>query len=161
MVTLAMLGNRLQRVQEPNPSQQAPSSGQSQPGQTPVDETISLTPQVSRVPAGVTVTAPPGPPSGPVAAPVSPPTNSMAILSLVAGIAGYVLPHPFIAGLIAIYAGHTARKQIRQTGEAGANLALIGLILGYVHLVLSVALVILVILLVVGVGALMWTSTPR
>jgi F0F1-type ATP synthase assembly protein I len=85
----------------------------------------------------------------------------MAIISLVAGIAGYVLPHPFIAGVIAIYAGHRARKEIRQTGEAGANLALIGLILGYLHLALSVALVILVILLVVGLGALIATSTPR
>jgi hypothetical protein len=117
---------------------------------------------VSRVQAGVTVTTPPGPPTGPVAAPAGPPTNTMAVMSLVAGVAGYVLPHPFIAGLIAIYAGHTARKQIRQTGEAGASLALIGLILGYVHLALSILLlVILILVVVVGLGALIAATNPK
>ena len=97
---------------------------------------------------------PPPPAAGPTppggAALVSRPTNTMAIVSLVAGIAGYVIPHPFIAGIVAIITGHMARKQIRQTGEGGAGLALAGLILGYVHLALSVLFVIALILLVVG-----------
>lgn len=82
------------------------------------------------------------------------PTNSLAVVALVAGIAGYVIPHPFIAGLIAIIAGHAARRQIRQTGEGGSTLALIGLLLGYVHLALSLlflALVIAVLLFGIGV----------
>lgn len=35
-------------------------------------------------------------------------------------------------GLIAVITGHVARHQIKRTGEAGANLALVGLIVGYV-----------------------------
>ena len=81
------------------------------------------------------------------------PINSLAIVSLVAGIAGYVIPHPFIAGLVAIVTGHMARRQIRQTGESGSGLALAGLILGYVHLVLSILLVGLFVLVLLGVGA--------
>lgn len=80
------------------------------------------------------------------------PTNSLAVVSLVAGIAGYVIPHPFIAGIIAIITGHMARRQIRQTGESGATLALVGLILGYVHLALSILLVAVIALVVLGFG---------
>ena len=76
----------------------------------------------------------------------------MAVASLVAGIAGYILPHPFVAGIVAIITGHMARRQIRQTGESGSGLALAGLILGYAHLALSILLVGgLILLLVFGV----------
>jgi hypothetical protein len=85
--------------------------------------------------------------------PVQRSINSMAIVSLVAGIAGYVIPHPFIAGIVAIVTGHMARRQIRQTGEGGSGFALAGLILGYVHLLLSVLLVGFILLVVFGVGA--------
>jgi len=80
------------------------------------------------------------------------PTNSLAVVSLVAGIAGYVIPHPFIAGIIAIITGHIARRQIRQTGESGGALALVGLILGYVHLALSILLVAVIALVILGFG---------
>jgi hypothetical protein len=96
---------------------------------------------------------PPGPAGGSGVMPVSRPTNTMAIVSLVAGIAGYVIPHPFIAGLVAIVTGHMARGQIRRTGEGGALLATIGLILGYLHLFLSVLLVGFLILVALGFGA--------
>lgn len=79
-------------------------------------------------------------------------TSTLAVVSLVAGIAGYVLPHPFIAGLVAILTGHAARRQIRQTGESGATLALVGLILGYVHLTLSILLVVALIAVLLGFG---------
>src|SRR3981081_2890507 len=64
---------------------------------------------------------PPGPTaeSGAVL-PVSRPLNSLAVVSLVAGIAGYVIPHPFIAGLVAIVTGHLARGPIRRHGQGGA-----------------------------------------
>jgi hypothetical protein len=81
------------------------------------------------------------------------PINSLAIVSLVAGIAGYVIPHPFVAGLVAIVTGHMARGQIRRTGEGGAALALAGMILGYVHLFLSVLVVGFILLVLFGVGA--------
>ena len=93
----------------------------------------------------------PPPPAVPAGAAAARPTNSMAIVSLVAGIAGYIVPHPFIAGVVAVLAGHVARRQIRETGEGGAGLALAGLILGYVHLALSVVLVILIVLFFLGV----------
>ncbi|MDQ6791996.1 MAG: DUF4190 domain-containing protein [Candidatus Dormibacteraeota bacterium] len=96
---------------------------------------------------------PPGPPGRGGVMSVSRPTNRLAIVSLVAGIAGYAIPHPFIAGLVAIVTGHLARGQIRRTGEGGALLATIGLILGYVHLFLSVLLVGLIIIVALGFGA--------
>jgi hypothetical protein len=92
-------------------------------------------------------------PGGAAPATQQQPVNSLAIVSLVAGIAGYVIPHPFIAGLVAIITGHMARGQIRRTGEGGAGLALAGMILGYVHLLLSILLVGFVLLVIFGVGA--------
>ena len=52
-------------------------------------------------------------------------TNTFAIASIPLGL---LLPP------VGIALGHIARKRIKQTGEQGANLALIGLILGYVAL---------------------------
>jgi hypothetical protein len=98
-------------------------------------------------------TVPPPLPGPGGSVPVQRPVNSLAIVSLVAGIAGYIIPHPFIAGLIAIVTGHMSRRQIRQTGESGSGLALAGLILGYLHLVLSILIVGFIILVVLGVGA--------
>ncbi len=96
---------------------------------------------------------PPPPPQTSATAVPARATNSLALVSLIAGVAGYVLPHPFIAGIVAIITGHMARHQIKTTGEDGAGLALIGLILGYVHLALSILLVlILLLLLAAGVA---------
>jgi len=70
------------------------------------------------------------------------PTNLAAIVSLVAGICGFnVLP--FFGSLIAVIAGHRARTQIARTGEGGGRLATAGLWLGYVGLVLVLAVVVL------------------
>jgi hypothetical protein len=80
------------------------------------------------------------------------PTNSLAIVSLVAGIACWVVA-PFVGGVVAVVTGHMARSQIRRTGEAGDSMALAGLILGYVHLVVVVLAVAVVILLVIGLFA--------
>jgi hypothetical protein len=62
------------------------------------------------------------------------PTNSLAIVSLVAGILSWVLC-PIIAAIVAVITGHIARRQMRYSGESGGGLALAGLVLGYVHLV--------------------------
>jgi hypothetical protein len=80
----------------------------------------------------------------------------MAIVSLVAGIASFVLV-PILAAIVAVITGHMARKQIRQTGEAGATLAMIGLVLGYVHLAL-VVIGIIVLIVVVVFGAIIATA---
>jgi hypothetical protein len=67
-------------------------------------------------------------------------TNVMAIVSLVSGIASWVVL-PFIGAIVAIIAGHVARGQINSShgAETGDGLALAGLILGYLHLIMSCA----------------------
>jgi hypothetical protein len=62
-----------------------------------------------------------------------PRTNSMAIASLACGI-GQIF-FWFIAGVPAIVFGHVARRQIRESGEAGDGMALAGLILGYIGVI--------------------------
>ena len=50
-----------------------------------------------------------------------------------------------LTGIPAIVLGHIARRQIRQTGEAGDGMALAGLILGYVGLILGIGGIIAII----------------
>jgi DUF1707 SHOCT-like domain/Domain of unknown function (DUF4190) len=78
-----------------------------------------------------------------------PKTNSMAIASLLCGV-GQVMFWPLIT-IPAIVLGHVARRQIRQTGEAGSGLATAGLVLGYIGAGV-VALAIIAITLVVIVA---------
>lgn len=81
----------------------------------------------------------------------APRTNTAAVISLVSGIASWVLL-PFIAALVAVVTGHMARSQIRQDPpQDGDGYAVAGLILGYLNLALVLALfALLVILVVVG-----------
>jgi len=60
-------------------------------------------------------------------------TNAMAVASLACGI-GQIF-FWFVAGVPAIVFGHVARRQIRETGEAGDGMALAGLILGYLGVI--------------------------
>jgi hypothetical protein len=75
-------------------------------------------------------------------------TNSLAIVSLVAGIGSFVahIPVPGFGGgtvaLIAVITGYIARNQIRETGESGMGMATAGMIIGIVHIALLVLLVI-------------------
>ncbi len=63
-------------------------------------------------------------------------TNSLAIASLACGVAQFMLgPLPTIP---AIVLGHMARHQIKRTGEDGAGLALVGLMLGWAAVVLGI-----------------------
>ena len=70
--------------------------------------------------------------------PVNKPTNSLAVVSLVCGVASWI-GFFFIGSLSAIITGHIARSQIRARNgaEGGEGFALAGLLLGYIHLVLS------------------------
>ena len=70
--------------------------------------------------------------------------NTLAVVCLVTSL---VAPFGHITGvfgvaliLTSIVTGHMARAEIRRTGEEGATLALIGLIISYVH-VAAIALV--------------------
>jgi len=80
--------------------------------------------------------APPPQPSLPQAAQASARYNPWAVVS-VAFAASTVIGSWCFGGLVAVITGHVARHQIKRTGEAGANLALIGLIGGYAAIGLS------------------------
>lgn len=86
-------------------------------------------------------------------------TNSLAIISLVAGLASFfahVIPviGGFTVALVAIVTGFIARGQIKQTGEQGLWMANAGIILGFVHLALGfiLLLVLLIVIFVLGVA---------
>ena len=78
-------------------------------------------------------------------------TNTMAIVSLVAGIVGWTAM-PLLGSIVAIVTGHMARGQIRSSNgmEEGNGLALAGLLLGYTSLLLGVVGVIFAILVLMG-----------
>jgi len=78
-------------------------------------------------------------------------TNGLAVASLACGV-GQVF-FWFLAAIPAVVLGHMARRQIRQTGEDGAGLALAGLILGWIGIAATVALVI-------GIAALVSVAGP-
>jgi hypothetical protein len=72
--------------------------------------------------------------------------NTLAVVSLVTAL---VAPFGHVTGigglaliLTSIVTGHMARAEIRRTGEEGATLALIGLIISYVHIAISALIVI-------------------
>ena len=101
--------------------------------------------------------APPGYPA--TTAGAAPPTNQLAIVSLVAGIASFAIL-PVVGAIIAVITGHMARSQIRRTGEGGSGLAVIGLILGYVHLALGVLVLLLFVVVFFGILGLVATQHP-
>ena len=83
-------------------------------------------------------------------------TSTVAVLSLVLGIAGWTVL-PFVASILAIITGHMARAEIRRrpTDLEGDGLALTGLILGW----LNVGMVLLGILAFIAFfGGLAWLA---
>jgi hypothetical protein len=86
-------------------------------------------------------------------------TNSLAVVSLVAGI-GSFFAHviPGVGGLtvaiVAVVTGFMARNQIKQTGEQGMGLATAGIVIGLIHLALLVVglLVVLFLIFVLGIA---------
>lgn len=71
-----------------------------------------------------------------------PETSVLAVVSLVAGILGLIGAFfaPLLASIVAVICGHIARSRIRQNPAqlSGDGLALVGLILGYAGIALSV-----------------------
>lgn len=63
-------------------------------------------------------------------------TSPLAIASLLCGI--FQFPFWFVSGIPAIVLGHMARREIRRTGQQGAGLAMIGLVLGYIGLTVAI-----------------------
>jgi hypothetical protein len=74
---------------------------------------------------------------------MSPPTNGMAIAALIM---------VFVFFPVGIVLGHVARGQIKRTGEGGKGLATAALIVGYLQVAVTVA-VIGVAAILVAVGA--------
>ena len=88
-------------------------------------------------------------------------TNTLAVVSLVAGIGSFfahIVPGVggFTVALIAVITGYMARRQIRETGEQGMGMATAGMIIGIVHLALLGLLVIALIFAIFVFGAVMF-----
>jgi uncharacterized protein DUF4190 len=79
-------------------------------------------------------------------------TNTLAVVSLVAGIGSFfahIIPGVggFTVALVAAITGYMARNQIKQTGESGYGMATAGMIIGIVHMALIVVGVVALILI--------------
>lgn len=106
-------------------------------------------------------------PSAQIYTPARNKTNSLAVISLVAGI-GSFFAHiiPGVGGLtvalVAVVTGYMARQQIRETGEQGMGMATAGMVIGIIHLVLLGILILVVIFLIFVLGvALFGVATHR
>lgn len=85
----------------------------------------------------------------------APKTNSLAIVSLVSGIAAFVIL-PLIASIVAVITGHMSLKQLKTNGEAGRGMALTGTILGWVGIgfaVIGIVLIVIWVMFIVGVAS--------
>jgi len=90
-------------------------------------------------------------------APGRPPVNSWAWTSLIVSVSGFLVPlgvNGLVGAIFAFFGFREARK-IAAAGftDTGRSLALAGLIIGIVHIVLTIAVIVLIVL---GVG---WFQT--
>ena len=86
---------------------------------------------------------------------VYPRTSSLAVVSLIFGILGYVFL-PFVGALVAVICGHAARSEIRRAPPGsidGDGIALAGLILGWIQIGIAVLAVVFFILALAGLLA--------
>lgn len=85
-------------------------------------------------------------------------TNTLAIVSLAAGVGSFfahIIPGlgGFTVALVAVITGYMARNQIKQTGEQGMGMATAGMIIGIVHMVLIVlGVIVLIMIFIFGVA---------
>jgi len=90
---------------------------------------------------------PPTPPPAPAyGQPPAAKTNTLAIISLIASIAGIVILWG-IGSIAGVICGHISLSQIKKTGEQGRGMAIAGLIVGYAGIVLAIIGVIVAIAL--------------
>jgi hypothetical protein len=82
-------------------------------------------------------------------------TNSTAIAALVASLLSWVVL-PLVASVPAVILAHTARRQIKRTGEAGDGIAMAALIGGYANIIVTI--VVSCVLGVVVLGCFTWFS---
>jgi len=92
-------------------------------------------------------------------------TSTMAIVSLIAGIAGLSI-FPVLGSIIAVVTGHMARGEVRNSGGqvTGDGLALAGLIMGYIGLgltLLGICLVVLWFVFIAGMFGFVATQSSH
>ncbi len=82
-------------------------------------------------------------------------TSSLAVISLISGIASFFIV-PLLGAIAAIITGNMARKEIRQSRGriTGDGMAKWGMILGWINIVLSAIGICLVVLTFVGAVSL-------
>jgi hypothetical protein len=81
-------------------------------------------------------------------------TSTMAMVSLISGIASWFLL-PIIAAIVAVITGHMAKNEIKQGSGmvTGSGMATAGLVLGYIQLGLGLcACIVVALLLAFGVS---------
>jgi hypothetical protein len=125
------------------------------PGPPPAQPSGSPT-QIAGQQVVPSTTVPHGP-SGPIYTPAANKTNSLAIISLVAGIGSFfahIVPGVggFTVALVAIVTGYMARQQIRASGEQGMGMATAGMVIGIIHLALLGLLILFLIFLIFVMG---------
>ncbi len=92
------------------------------------------------------------PPHAPYAPAYNPPsTSSLAVISLLCGIATWLL-FPVLPAIGGVITGHMARREIRESNGwiQGDVMAVIGLCLSYAQLVLIAVVLLVVIVFVIG-----------
>ncbi|MFK4837032.1 DUF4190 domain-containing protein, partial [Microbacterium sp. ZW T2_14] len=66
-----------------------------------------------------------------------PKTNTLAIVSLIASIASFIIV-PFVGSVVGVITGHMSLNQLKTSGEQGRGMALAGTIVGWVGLGLAI-----------------------
>lgn len=95
-------------------------------------------------------------------APVSTTKSSvMAIVSLIAGIAGWTLL-PFLGSIVAVITGHLAQSEIKKSGGlvTGKGMAVAGLILGYIAIAVGLCFCVIFLLSFFGLFTLPFLAIP-
>lgn len=77
-----------------------------------------------------------------------PQNSTLALISLISGIAAWVIL-PFLGAIAAVITGHMAKKEIRESNgmKTGNGMATGGLILGYAQLAIAVCSVCIIVVL--------------
>ncbi|MFK7989448.1 MAG: DUF4190 domain-containing protein [Sandaracinaceae bacterium] len=78
--------------------------------------------------------------------------NDLALISVAGGALSWFM-FPVVGAIVGIVAGHLARAKIRETGEDGDLFAILGMALGYAHILLTCAVFAFVILMYAGMFA--------
>jgi hypothetical protein len=90
----------------------------------------------------------------------APRTSTTALISLIAGIAGWSIL-PFLGSIVAIITGHLAQSEIKKGGGmvTGKGMAVAGLILGYLSVVVFMCIICVAFILpLLGLTLLPWDT---